>query len=180
MDVIVGTHLHVQPTEKRKQPRIAIVDSASALLDFPDKQTPVIEKTRNVLPDKDIAVHQDKAIRKQTEQTVYGFRVFRTRPSVLGRSPSRITGKEFVEIQQLSPRVVEDKHSVHLAERNGIGIVEHGNPAIRSMLPYTPYGGPRQFRRVEMNDANILLHKKKGRDYSRPTLILCITHSTYD
>ena len=175
-DSVVGTHSGIDPAKKRKQSRIAVVPVIAAFPYLPDKKTPPIKQVGDILLDKDVAVHQYESVRKETEKEIDGLRVLGTSPSVRRRLPVRIMRKEFLEIQQLPLRVVDDGNPVHLSERKRIRVVEHRHLAVGSMLPHAPYRGPRQFGSVEMNYADILLHRKKGRDFSRPTLILCIVN----
>ena len=172
-DTVVGTHSGIDPAKKRKQSRIAVVSVIAAFPYLPDKKVSSVEQVGDILLDEDVAVHQHEPVRKETKKEVDGLRVLGASPSVRRRLPVRIMRKEFLEIQQLPLRVVDDGNPVHLSERKRIRVVEHRHLAVGSMLPHAPYRRPRQFRSVEMNYADILLHRKKGRDCSRPTLQLC-------
>ena len=88
--------------------------------------------------------------------------MLRARPLVRRWDPFRIMGKKLVEIYQLSLRVVDNRYALHLSKRMRVGIVEYDNIAIRCLFPQTSYRSPGQFWSIEMNYADILLHKIKG------------------
>ena len=63
-DTIVRTHPYIKPAEKRKQSRVTVVPVILSVSLLPDKQISIIEQIGNVALDKDIAVHENKPIRK--------------------------------------------------------------------------------------------------------------------
>lgn len=74
----------------------------------------------------------------------------------------RISGKKLLEIDYLPSCIVYYRYSFHNSERSFVGVVEHRNLRIRSILPETFYRSSCQLRRIEIYYTDLLLHNKKG------------------
>ena len=71
-----------------------------------------------------------------------------------------IIAKKLLEIDNLTESIVNDIYSFHLPKRIFVGIIKDSNLAVRRILPYTSYRSTREYRRVEMDDTDVLLHNK--------------------